>query len=69
MLLLTLIVVKVRQIVERVGLVMEMGGMMIQGAIVIRELGISPVVGVDRATDWLRTGQRIQVDGFSGIIL
>jgi pyruvate,water dikinase len=51
------------------GLVMEVGGMMTHGAIVAREYGIPAVVGVDRATTRLQTGQRIQVDGSSGRIL
>jgi len=51
------------------GLVMEVGGMMTHGAIVAREYGIPAVVGVDRATTRLRTGQRVRVDGTSGQIL
>ena len=51
------------------GLVMEVGGMMTHGAIVAREYGIPAVVGVDRATTRLRTGQRIRLDGTSGQIL
>ena len=51
------------------GLVMEVGGMMTHGAIVAREYGIPAVVGVDRATTRLHTGQRIRVDGTSGQIL
>lgn len=68
LLLLTQIVVKVRHIVEQVGLVMEVGGMMIHGAIVAREYGILAVVAVDRATERLQTGQRIRVDGSIEII-
>ena len=51
------------------GLVMEVGGMMTHGAIIAREYGIPAVVGVDRATTSLQTGQHIQVDGSSGRIL
>lgn len=50
------------------GLVMELGGMMTHGAIVAREYGIPAVVGVDRATEHLETGQRIRIDGSSGQI-
>ena len=50
------------------GLVMEVGGMMTHGAVVAREYGIPAVVGVDRATQRIKTGQRIRVDGSSGKI-
>ena len=48
------------------GLVMEVGGLMTHGSVVAREYGIPAVVGVDRATERLQTGQRIRVDGSSG---
>ncbi len=51
------------------GLVMEVGGMMTHGAVVAREYGIPAIVGVDKATMRLQTGQRIRVDGSSGQIL
>ena len=50
------------------GLVMEMGGPMSHGAVVAREYGIPAVVGVQGATERLATGQRITVDGSSGVI-
>lgn len=50
------------------GLVMEVGGLMTHGSVVAREYGIPAVVGVDRATERLQTGQRIRVDGSSGRI-
>lgn len=50
------------------GLVMEVGGLMTHGSVVAREYGIPAVVGVDRATERLETGQRIRVDGSSGRI-
>lgn len=50
------------------GLVMEVGGMMTHGAVVAREYGIPAVVGVDQATQRLRTGQRIRLDGSTGLI-
>ena len=50
------------------GLVMEVGGMMTHGSVVAREYGISAVVGVDRATERLQTGQQVRVDGSSGHI-
>ncbi|MDK2980547.1 MAG: rifampicin phosphotransferase [Chloroflexota bacterium] len=51
-----------------VGLVMETGGMMTHGAVVAREYGIPAIVGVDRATQRLKTGQLIRMDGSSGRI-
>ena len=50
------------------GLVMEVGGLMTHGAVVAREYGIPAVVGVDRATERLRTGQRIALNGSTGKI-
>jgi pyruvate,water dikinase len=50
------------------GLVMEVGGLMTHGAIVAREYGIPAVVGVNSATEILKTGDRIRVDGSTGII-
>jgi rifampicin phosphotransferase len=50
------------------GLVMEVGGMMTHGAVVAREYGLPAVVGVDRATERLVTGQLIRVDGSTGTI-
>jgi phosphohistidine swiveling domain-containing protein len=50
------------------GLVMETGGMMTHGAVVAREYGIPAIVGVDKATLRLHTGQRIRINGSSGQI-
>jgi rifampicin phosphotransferase len=50
------------------GLVMEVGGLMTHGSVVAREYGIPAVVGVAHATTRLRTGQRIRVDGSSGLV-
>ncbi|TBL76638.1 phosphoenolpyruvate synthase [Paenibacillus thalictri] len=51
------------------GLVMEVGGMMTHGAVVAREYGIPAVVGIDRATEIIKTGDRIRVDGTQGYVL
>ena len=51
------------------GLVMEMGGPMSHGAIVAREYGIPAVVGVPDATELIRTGRRITVDGSAGEVI
>ena len=50
------------------GLIMEVGGMMTHGAVVAREYGIPAVVGVDRATERLCTGQSIRLNGSNGVI-
>jgi rifampicin phosphotransferase len=50
------------------GLIMEVGGLMTHGAVVAREYGIPAIVGVDQATARLKTGQRIRMDGSSGMI-
>jgi rifampicin phosphotransferase len=48
---------------------MEVGGLMTHGAVVAREYGIPAVVGVHEATTWLRTGQRVRVDGSTGLVV
>jgi len=50
------------------GLLMEVGGLMTHGAIVAREYGIPAVVGVNQATQLLETGQRIRLNGSTGLI-
>jgi pyruvate,water dikinase len=50
------------------GLVTEVGGLMTHGAVIAREYGLPAVVGVEHATDRIRDGQRIRVDGTNGYI-
>jgi pyruvate,water dikinase len=50
------------------GLITEVGGLMTHGSVVAREYGIPAVVGVARATERLKTGQRVRVDGGTGQI-
>jgi pyruvate,water dikinase len=50
------------------GLIMETGGAISHGAIVAREYGIPAVAGVAGATERIRTGQHITVDGSTGTI-
>jgi pyruvate,water dikinase len=50
------------------GLVMEVGGMMTHGSVVAREYGIPAVVGVHQATQQLKTGDRVRVNGSTGRI-
>ncbi len=49
-------------------LVMERGGMLSHGAVVAREYGIPAVVNVTAATQRIRPGQRLRVDGVRGVV-
>jgi pyruvate,water dikinase len=48
--------------------VTDVGAPLSHAAIVARELGIPAVVGTTRATTWLRTGDRVRVDGARGTV-
>jgi pyruvate,water dikinase len=48
------------------GLIMEVGGMMVHGAVVAREHNIPAVVSVVKATSIIQTGQRVRVNGTTG---
>ncbi len=50
------------------GLVTEVGGLMTHGAVIAREYGLPAVVGVERATELIRDGQRIRVHGADGYV-
>jgi pyruvate,water dikinase len=50
------------------GLVTEVGGLMTHGAVIAREYGLPAVVGVERATQRIRDGQRIRVNGTEGYV-
>ncbi|MBA4493416.1 phosphoenolpyruvate synthase [Paenactinomyces guangxiensis] len=49
-------------------LVTEVGGLMTHGSVVAREYGIPAVVGVDDATQKIKNGQMIRVDGNQGFV-
>jgi phosphoenolpyruvate synthase/pyruvate phosphate dikinase len=49
-------------------LVTEVGGLMTHGAVIAREYGLPAVVGVERATQLIRDGQRIRVHGTDGYV-
>ncbi|HEU4339294.1 MAG TPA: PEP-utilizing enzyme [Planctomycetota bacterium] len=49
--------------------VTEVGGALSHGAVVAREFGLPAVVNVMDATKLLRTGETIEVDGSSGVVL
>jgi pyruvate,water dikinase len=42
--------------------------MLIHGAIIAREYGLPCVTGVPRAAELIRTGDRVTVDGYLGIV-
>ena len=50
------------------GLVMEMGSSMSRGAVLAREYGIPAVVGVASATERIKTGDQVAVDGVAGLV-
>ena len=50
------------------GLITEIGGLLSHGAIVAREYGLPAVLNVKGATQAIRTGQRLIVDGYAGTV-
>ena len=50
------------------GLVTEVGGLMTHGAVIAREYGLPAVVGVENATQRIKDGQRIRVNGTEGYV-
>ena len=51
------------------GIVERRGGMLIHGAIIAREYGLPCVTGVPHAAELIRTGDRVTVDGYLGIVI
>jgi rifampicin phosphotransferase len=54
--------------IHAAAVVTEVGGLMTHGAVIAREYGIPAVVSVAGATERIRTGQRIRVDGTRGFV-
>lgn len=50
------------------GLIVEKGSLLSHSAIVARELGIPAVVAVNKATEWLKDGDDVELDGGTGVI-
>lgn len=46
----------------------QRGGMLIHGAIIAREYGIPCVTGIDQATHLIKSGDKLTVDGYLGIV-
>jgi pyruvate,water dikinase len=51
------------------GIVERRGGMLIHGAIIAREYGLPCVTGIPLATQRIRTGDELTVDGYLGIVI
>lgn len=51
------------------GIVERRGGMLIHGAIIAREYGLPCVTGIPDVTSFVKTGDRITVDGYLGIVI
>ena len=51
------------------GLVTEIGGRLSHAAVICREFGIPAVLGVPEATRRIREGERLRIDGGSGLIV
>ncbi|MCJ8272944.1 MAG: PEP-utilizing enzyme, partial [Psychrosphaera sp.] len=54
--------------VNAAAVVLEIGGILQHGAVVAREYGKPCVVGIDRVMTKLHDGQRVEVDGTTGVI-
>ena len=50
-----------------IGLVTDIGSILAHGSIVAREYGIPAVLGVGDATQRIKSGQRIAIDGDRGL--
>ncbi|MBC9914295.1 phosphoenolpyruvate synthase [Chitinophaga varians] len=50
------------------GLVTEVGGLMTHGAVIAREYGLPAVVAMEHATQLIKDGQRIRVNGTDGYV-
>jgi phosphohistidine swiveling domain-containing protein/glycerol-3-phosphate acyltransferase PlsY len=50
------------------GLIAEVGGRLSHGAIVAREYGIPAVMNIPHATELLKDGQRVRIDGKMGLV-
>ncbi|MEM9727446.1 MAG: PEP/pyruvate-binding domain-containing protein [Myxococcota bacterium] len=53
---------------QAAGLVVEVGGLLSHGSIVAREYGMPAIVGVNGATQAIQTGDRVSLDGRTGVV-
>ncbi len=50
------------------GIIERRGGMLVHSSIIARELGIPAVNGVSRATEYIKTGDFLTINGYLGIV-
>jgi pyruvate,water dikinase len=50
------------------GLLVERGSLLSHSAIVAREMGIPAIVGLAGVTEWVQTGDLVELDGASGVV-
>jgi phosphoenolpyruvate synthase/pyruvate phosphate dikinase len=50
------------------GIITETGGILSHGAVVSREYGIAAVTNIPNACTILKTGQRVTINGYNGVI-
>lgn len=55
--------------INAAALVVEVGGLLSHGSVVAREYGLPAVVGAEGATQRIKTGDRLVVDGGSGLVM
>lgn len=54
--------------VNAAGIIAERGSLLSHSAIVAREMGVPCIVGLKGATEWLRTGDLVRLDGGAGTV-
>ncbi len=54
--------------INAAGLVVDVGGLLSHGSVVAREYGLPAVVGVTGATKRIKSGDRIRINGSSGVV-
>lgn len=51
------------------GILVERGSLLSHSAIVARELGIPAIVAIDGVMEWLQTGDVVEMDGATGVVM
>jgi pyruvate,water dikinase len=51
------------------GIIERRGGMLIHGAIIAREYGVPCVTGIEGATEHIKSGDDITIDGYFGLVI
>jgi pyruvate,water dikinase len=50
------------------GLIVETGGLLSHGSVIAREYGLPAIANIPQATQRFRTGDRVLVDGSTGVV-